>query len=205
MSDKSVITIGDPPLFCPECHRVPPGGSSGALCGHCGATLAARGYCPICESWLKARPGAACPKHDVELLADPPSASASPSTSWVTVGRFPDTLSASAPRIRLEAEGIPTFVEGECMAAAAGYGVTTCDVKLRVPAELAADARVLLSQGWSWPGELDGDDGPLDDLEEGHPREPTSLRTSFGWLWLAAEILVTLCVLIWLFRRGPHW
>ena len=79
-------------------------------------------------------------------------------------------------RIRLEAEGIPTFVEGERMGAPAMYRVATGGVKLQVPAEFAADARVILSQDWSWPGELDGDDGPLDDLEEGHPRDSGSSR-----------------------------
>ncbi len=74
--------------------------------------------------------------------------------------RFPDSLAAAAARIRLEAEGIPTFVEGERMGAPSMYRVATGGVKLQVPADLSAEARILLDQEWSWPDdELDHDEG----------------------------------------------
>jgi hypothetical protein len=43
------------------------------------------------------------------------------------------------------------------------YRVATGGVKLQVPAELAADARVILDQDWSWPHE---DLGLSEDLAE---------------------------------------
>ncbi len=73
--------------------------------------------------------------------------------SWVTVKVFPDSLAAAVPRTRLEAEGIPTFLEGERMGSPAMYRVATGGVKLQVPADQAADARILLSQSWSLPGD----------------------------------------------------
>src|SRR5262249_57396621 len=80
--------------------------------------------------------------------------------SWVTLMRFPDSLAATGARIRLDAEGIPTFIEGERMGAPAMYRVATGGVKLQVPVEFVADARVILSQDWSWPDdELELEDG----------------------------------------------
>ena len=94
-----------------------------------------------------------CPKHDLPLDAlGPPvlrfDVQGQP-VRWVTVCHFNDSLAAQAPRIRLEAEGIPTFVDGERMGAPSMYHVATGGVRLRVPDSLAADARIILSQTWS--------------------------------------------------------
>jgi hypothetical protein len=83
----------------------------------------------------------------------------------VTVARFGDALRAEAPRIRLEAEGIPTFVEGERMGSPSMYHVATGGVQLRVPASLVADARILLAQSWATPDEDDDLDDAWDELE----------------------------------------
>ena len=59
--------------------------------------------------------------------------------TWVTVGRFTESLAAEPPRIRLEAEGIPTFVEGQRMGSRSMYHVATGGVRLKVPEDLAAE------------------------------------------------------------------
>jgi hypothetical protein len=83
---------------------------------------------------------------------------------WVTVARFGDALRAEAPRIRLEAEGIPTFVDCARMGSPSMYQVATGGVKLQVPESLAADARVLLAQTWSSPADPDDLDDAWDEL-----------------------------------------
>jgi hypothetical protein len=83
---------------------------------------------------------------------------------WATVRRFADALRAEAPRIRLEAEGIPTFLDGARMGGSDMFDVATGGVKLQVPASFAADARIVLAQSWSTPDEDDLDDA-WDDLE----------------------------------------
>ena len=75
----------------------------------------------------------------------------------MTVKVFPDSLAAAIPRSRLEAEGIPTFLEGERMGSPAMYTVATGGVKLQVPAHQTAEARIILSQGWSLPGDEKAD------------------------------------------------
>jgi hypothetical protein len=120
-----------------------------------------------------------------------------PRTSWVTVARFPHSLAAAAARIRLEAEEIPTFLEGERMGSPAMYRVATGGVKLQVPAEFAADARVLLSQDWSLP--RDDFDDELDEDGDDPTPEPTPLR---GWI-IEAVIVLALGgpALIWLVAK----
>jgi hypothetical protein len=71
------------------------------------------------------------------------------------VGRFPTGLAAAAARIRLEAEGIPTFLEGERMAGLGAYSVATGGAKLQVPVHLLADARIILSQRWGSKSDKD--------------------------------------------------
>jgi hypothetical protein len=160
--------------FCPDCRR--PADAEGSLCGECGGTLRDQGYCPICERSWRLDIGERCPKHDVALEPEPePDADAggfpagNDRGSWVTVAQFADTLKAEAPRIRLEAEGIPTFVEGARMGSRSMYTVATGGVKLQVPETLVADARVVLAQTWA-PVATEEDD--LDDAWEELAPEP---------------------------------
>ena len=123
--------------------------------------MVSQGFCPVCEHFWRLAVDALCPKHDILLEAGPP-ASGEPVTTdqvvcWVTVKEFPDSLSAAIPRSRLEAEGIPTFVAGERMAAPAMYRVATGGAKLQVPADQAAEARIILSQNWSLPSDEKAD------------------------------------------------
>jgi hypothetical protein len=62
--------------------------------------------------------------------------------------------------------------------------VATGGVKLQVPDEFAADARVLLSQDWSLPS----DDLEDDDLNEAWD-EPPPERTP-AWVWLIEAVVV---------------
>lgn len=83
---------------------------------------------------------------------------------WVTVGTFADPQTAEPARLRLDAEGIPVFLEGARMGGRSMYAVATGGVKLQVPAPLAADARVLLSQVWELPPTADDRDDAWEDL-----------------------------------------
>jgi hypothetical protein len=195
------------PGFCPDCGHKGAEASPGTLCERCGAALVLQGYCPICESRWRLAVGALCPKHDVELLADEPGSPTDPARgrpiSWVTVTRFPHSLAAAAARIRLEAEGIPTFVEGERMGSPSMYRVATGGVKLQVPADLAGEARVILSQSWSVPGDEGDDDFDFDDVGDDRAPAPSSIP---GWALEALIILVLAGpALIWLLMRllGP--
>jgi hypothetical protein len=171
LNPRPSATKSSAPRFCPDCGQARVS-TDGDLCGRCGATVLVQGYCPICESRLRLPVGATCPKHDVKLLSDDaesrPLLADDASIAWITVKRFPDSLTVAAARIRLEAEGIPTFVEGERMGAPSMYRVATGGVKLQVPAELTAEARIILDQDWSWPDdELDLDDGPGQEDDPG--------------------------------------
>lgn len=208
MNDESRLTISDAPRFCPDCGRA--AGESGLdlLCAHCGGKLAVQGYCPICESRVRRPIGAPCPKHDVELLEDEPRPepppTAGPVIQWVTVKRFPDSLAASAARIRLDAEGIPTFVEGERMGAPAMYRVATGGVKLQVPAELAADARVILAQDWSWPDEdLDLDEGDAIEVEDVSASGAEASRAFLIELIVVLTVAIPLSAALVAYLRGP--
>jgi hypothetical protein len=139
--------------FCPACGSAHDGEPDARLCSECGTTLVTQGYCPVCEHrWLLAV-GATCPKHDVALVSEPESRASGIEgvVSWITVKIYPNTLAAAVPRSRLEAEGIPTFLEGERSASTGMHGATVVGVKLQVPAQRVADARVILSQSWSLP------------------------------------------------------
>ena len=120
-----------------------------------------------CERFWKLDPGTECPKHDVELLDEAPPAEAFGSLGeramLVTVATFSHPNEANAPRIRLEAEGIPTFLDGERIAGSTLWQVATGGVRLQVPSTLASAARILISQTWSPPIEPDED---LDDAWE---------------------------------------
>jgi hypothetical protein len=200
--------------FCAACGQVAEDAPEGTLCLYCGNSLQLRGYCPICERRLNLAVGAMCPKHEVVLEPDEPGPKtrsvAVKAFSWVTVRRFPHSLAAEAARIRLEAEGIPTFVEGERMGSPAMYQVATNGVKLQVPAELVDEARVILAQSWSLPsGDADVEDDldDFDDLEnvtEDALPEPSSTRL------LIAEALFILILItpliVWLIVKlsGDH-
>jgi hypothetical protein len=164
------------PRYCPRCDR--DAGGVEDLCKHCGERLVDQSYCPICERFWRRTAGSACPKHEVPLEDRPPESAfegtGKPAARWVTVGTFSDALKAEAPRIRLEAEGIPTFVEGERMGSHSMYYLATGGVKLQVPQPLADEARILLSQSWSPPETLDDLDDAWDDLAP----DPGAVRRS---------------------------
>jgi hypothetical protein len=120
-------------------------------------------------------PGSECRKHDVELLDRPESpAFDCASSKLVTIASYGVTSGALGPKLRLEAEGIPTFLSGARMGENAIYQVATGGVKLQVPEEFAADARVLLAQTWAAPPE----DNDPDDPWEGLVPDPAEKRRS---------------------------
>jgi hypothetical protein len=95
---------------------------------------------------------------------------------WVTVGQFTDSQAAEIPRIRLEAEGIPTFVEGERMGSRSMYHVATGGARLAVPDTLADEARIILSQTWSATAlQLGIEEEPEEDDESYPPSSQTGL------------------------------
>jgi hypothetical protein len=145
------------PRFCPNCQNTVHEDHEARLCPECGDSLRPQGYCAVCEHFWRLAVGALCPKHDIPLDDGPPASNEPIPTdqmvSWETVKVFPDSLSAAIPRSRLEAEGIHTFLAGERMGAPAMYRVATGGVKLQVPADQAANARIILSQNWSLPGD----------------------------------------------------
>ncbi len=194
MHQETPTTLKNVARFCPDCGHARES-ADGGLCDRCGSSLVIQGYCPICESRLRRAVGDLCPKHDVKLLADDsfearPRLAAGAPIAWVTVKRFPDSLAVAAARIRLEAEGIPTFVEGERMGAPSMYRVATGGVKLQVPAELTAEARIILDQAWSWPDdELGLEEEPAEELADA-PHEAESTRT------FVIELIVVLALAI---------
>jgi hypothetical protein len=208
MDPQPSATLDNMPRFCPDCGRAA-GETDGDLCANCGSSLAIQGYCPICEGRVRRRVGELCPKHDVMLLADDveerPRLADGSAISWVTVKRFPDSLAVSGARIRLEAEGIPTFVEGERMGAPTMYRVATGGVKLQVPADLAADARVILDQDWSWPDEDLGLADDIDDAEPDHeelPPEPDPARSFLVEMIVVIGIAIPLAAAVIAYFRS---
>jgi hypothetical protein len=192
------------PRYCPACRLQARETQDGALCAACGATLVVQGYCPVCEARWRLPVGASCPKHDIELVAEEPvkltRLASGRRISWVTVAKFPHTLAVAPACIRLEAEGIPTFVEGERMGSPSMYRVATGGVKLQVPAELAAEARVILSQDWSLPS----DDSELDDLFDELLEEPAEERRPTRQ-WIVDAIVVAVLItplVVWLIVRA---
>jgi hypothetical protein len=166
----------DEPRFCPRCSKAGPEGAE--LCPECGERLRAQGYCGVCGRHWRLGVGEDCPKHEIPLEAERPTplrAWGDGPIAWATVARFDYPTAAIAPRLRLEAEGIPTFLDGERVGAEAAYNVAVGGVRLQVPEGLAAEARVLLSQTWSVPGDEEDD---LDDAYEGLAPEPGAFRRS---------------------------
>jgi hypothetical protein len=175
------------------------------LCDQCGETLEFQGYCSVCERHWTLAPGTPCPKHDLLLQARAPEpavgwlglglATCGANPAWVTVARFADPLTAEAPRIRLEAEGIPTFLEGARMGSASMYQVATGGVKLQVPDALAADARILLRQTWS-PVPTEDEDDDFDDAWE--DLAPSAVATWCGLGGTAVLVMLSAPLLLYL-------
>jgi len=92
---------------------------------------------------------------------------------WVTIHQYGDPVVAEISRIRLEAEGIPTFLEGERMGGYGVYQLATGGMKLQVPRHLRDEARIILSQSWTPPSLPDHD---VDDAWEELEPEPGHLR-----------------------------
>ncbi len=113
-----------------------------------------------------------CPKHDVELIEIEPfrceRSTERVAIQWVPVCTFQNPAESEPLRIRLEAEGIPTFIDGERMAShLLGHGARG-GVELLVPIEHVQEARVILAQ--SWRIDLDDDwDDDWDDTDEERP------------------------------------
>jgi hypothetical protein len=112
------------------------------------------------------------------------------------VATFADALHAEAPRIRLESEGIPTFLEGERMGSPSMYQVATGGVKLQVPESLATEARILLAQTWA-SAEGDDLDDAWDDLAPDTSATWRDLGRAVVLLVLLAPLLLGL-ISIWL-------
>jgi hypothetical protein len=175
------------PRFCPGC-RVPLRGVDDERpCRECGERPQRQGFCPVCDTYWLLPPGADCPKHDLPLEAGRPAQEpALPPgvpADWVTLARFGTALAAEARRIRLEAEGIPTALDGERMGDRSLYQVATGGVKLQVPRALAQEARILLGQTWASP---DADD--RDDAYEDLAPEPGAFRRR----WMKGIIILLL-------------
>jgi hypothetical protein len=199
------------PRFCARCRETIAEDPWLSACPHCGDRLLPQGYCPVCEDYWRLPVGTACPKHDLPLDAVGPLSprldAGDKPFRWVTVGRFNDSMAAEAPRIRLEAEGIPTFVEGQRMGSRSMYHVATGGVRLKVPDSLASDARIILSQTWSATvAELgieedpeDIEEGALQELPRPDPANGRSLR--FEGLFFLAVGLPSLIALYLLLRH----
>ncbi len=184
--------------YCPLCRR---DGSDGkTTCPDCGESLVPKGYCGVCETYWHLPVGSSCPKHDVELVpgdggsVNPLAEEALGAKKWVTVATFAGDLEAEAPRLRLEAEGVPTFLEGARMGSRSMYQVATGGVRLQVPEPLAADARILLAQSWTLPAD------DLDDAWDEMTPEPGAKRRrvmkGLIVLFLAAPLVLLLIGLV---------
>jgi len=150
------------PRFCPRCKLDEFDDDNGSSCPECGDTLRPKGFCPVCERHLLQPPGASCRKHDVVLESAPPVNNPTPVhageyINWVTISILPSSAVAGLWRSRLEAEGIPTNLDGERMGGAGMYLVATKGVRLQVPADRVGDARIILSQNWSLPVDEESD------------------------------------------------
>jgi hypothetical protein len=189
-SDDEASTIA--PRFCPRCKKAGPDGQ--ALCPECGETMVDRGYCAVCRRFWLLGIGESCPKHEISLEDGPgfaPHFGDGKYIDWVSVAAYTQPIAAQAPRIRLEAEGIPTFLEGEHMGGHGLYAVATGGVRLQVPRNLEHDARIVLSQIWTSAIEPHED---LDDAWEDLAPEPGAKRRT------VMRAIIVLILLLPLFR-----
>ena len=164
------------PRFCRSCNRAH--ASERELCPDCGDRLEPQGYCPVCERFWTLPVGWDCPKHEIALEAAPPPKrrlSLSGRDSWVTVASYIYPHQAEAARLRLDAEGIPSFLDGQRMAANTAYQFAVGGVRLQVPRSSQQDARILLAQSWSVPADDDEheDEVDWDELPDAAPEAPT--------------------------------
>jgi hypothetical protein len=199
-------TPGDRPRFCPRCGRFPAIAQVRSLCPECGETLAEPGFCPVCEHDWPLAVGSACPKHDVDLLAGRPDDERilpdGEAPDWVTVRAYHHPIEAEAARIRLDAEGIPTFLEGQRMGSNYPYQVATGGTKLQVPRPLVQEARILLSQSWASPFEEEDDwDDPPDEPEPAAAAAAEPDGRPSPWPW-AIALAALVALLAWLWPRG---
>jgi hypothetical protein len=181
--------------FCPRCGRTADGPT---LCPDCGETMSDRGYCAVCEGCWNLPPGADCPKHEIPLGVEPTAPIAIGPTGeaaeLVTIGRFTRPGEAEALRLRLEAEGIPTFFEGERMGI---HHVATGGLKLQVPRPFASDARILQAQTWA-PPEHDDLDDAWDELAPEPGRKRRAVMKALILVMLFGPL--ALFALSWLLR-----
>ena len=189
--------VGPVPGFCPRCRA--DGDVAARLCRQCGEALLGRGYCSTCEASWNRPVGAACPKHDVALDDLPPLGPDDrpdrPPEAWVTVATYGPPTEANAARIRLEAEGIMTFLDGARIAGSTLYQVATGGARLQVPESLALPARILLAQTWSArldPDYADSPDDTDDDPWAGLAPDPGARRRA----------IMKVAILIFLFGPG---
>lgn len=187
--------------FCSRCNRDAP--SDASLCPDCGDPLANRGFCPVCLDTWRLSEGSPCPKHEIPLAASPPDPTPADSDAggmdWVTVATYNLPGAVEPRRLRLEAEGIPTFLDGSRMGDNAVYAVATGGIKLQVPRALAADARVLLAQSWALPASDDDLDEAWDDLAP----EASAVGSAMSLPVLLMPLAIVLALLIYLvFRRS---
>ena len=203
------VPAGSVPFYCPKCDE---SGDSGGLCHDCGESLAACGYCSTCEAFWKRPEGATCPKHDVELEDAPPpleplGTPGQVAERWVTVATYSHPNEANPPRIRLEAEGVPTFLDGARVAGATLYQVATGGVRLQVPESLATQARILLTQ--TWTAQLDPSDGDESDDDDPWaglaPVPGTRRRAIMKWAILCFLIGPGLITLLDSLARSLGW
>lgn len=208
---KPLPLDGRPAPFCPRCRGDGP--ADGQLCRECGEPLRPRGYCPTCEATWNRPVGTPCPKHDVPLAdaplpAAPPEGAGPRAEAWVTVATYGHPNEANAARIRLEAEGIMTFLDGERVAGSTLLQVATGGARLQVPGSLAAAARVLLAQTWSarLDPETDLDPPDEDDPWAGLAPEPGARRRAAMKLAILAFLFgPALLTLLTLCARALGW
>jgi hypothetical protein len=170
-----------------------------------------KGYCSVCEDFWPLPARSRCPKHEIALDAVAPQLfpekTVGPVPRWVTVATFSDALQAEAPRLRLEAEGILTFLEGERMGSHSMYQVATGGVKLQVPEPFVPDARILLSQSWTPPPVFDDLDDAWDELTPEPGATRRSVMRGVIVLLLFGPPLISLCYLSYLLLNswGVPW
>ncbi len=169
-SSQSQSGTGRGPLFCPGCRTPAAAGVREGLCPACGDRLIRQGYCPVCEDFWLLAAGTSCPKHDLPLDEQGPPLlleRLEAPVHWVTVCHCSSSLAAQAPRIRLEAEGIPTLLDEGYMGAPSLYHAHGRGVPLKVPERYTGEARIILAQTWTaLAAELDLEPEDEDEVED---------------------------------------